>query len=86
YGSGLERQGHQAAPASGNPLVPTRVQPSVTIGGQTGRGFFSGMAPGWVGLWQINAEAPQNVTPGPTVPMTITAGGIISSTVTTAVE
>lgn len=70
----------------GNPLVLTRVQPTVTIGGQAARVLFSGMAPGYVGLWQINAEVPPNVPPGPAVPMTITAGGIPSNTVTIAVE
>ncbi|MBI2815557.1 MAG: hypothetical protein HYX72_01315 [Acidobacteria bacterium] len=76
----------EAAPASGNPLVLTNVQPTVTIGGQPARVLFSGMAPGFVGLWQINAEVPQNVTPGPAVPLVITAGGVSSNTVTIAVE
>jgi len=44
------------------------------------------MAPGWVGLWQINAEVPSNLAPGSAVPMTLTAGGITSNTVTIAVE
>ncbi|MBI4463165.1 MAG: hypothetical protein HY647_00540 [Acidobacteria bacterium] len=76
----------EPAPANGDPLVFTRVQPTVTIGGQTARVLFSGMAPGWVGLWQINAEVPQNVTPGPAVPLTLTAGGTLSNTVNIAVE
>ena len=76
----------EAAPASGNPLILTRVQPTVTIGGVQARVLFSGMAPGWVGLWQINAEVPQSVTSGPAVSLTITAGGVTSNTVTIAVE
>jgi uncharacterized protein (TIGR03437 family) len=44
------------------------------------------MAPGWVGLWQINAEIPPTVPPGSAVPMTITAGGVTSNTATIAVE
>jgi uncharacterized protein (TIGR03437 family) len=44
------------------------------------------MAPGWVGLWQINAEIPANAAPGPAVPLSITAGGVSSNTVTIAVE
>lgn len=76
----------EPAPASGNPLVLTNVQPTVTIGGQAARVLFSGMAPGFVGLWQINAEVPQNVTPGPAVPLVISAGGNTSNTVTIAVE
>ena len=48
--------------------------------------FIGGMAPGFVGLWQINAEVPASVTPGPAVSLTITAGGVTSNTVTIAVE
>ncbi|MGH9786571.1 MAG: hypothetical protein ACRD88_20570 [Terriglobia bacterium] len=76
----------EAAPASGNPLFLTRAQPTVTIGGQTTRVLFSGMAPGWVGLWQINAEIPQHVAPGSAVPLSLTADGVQSNTVTIAVE
>jgi hypothetical protein len=28
---------------------------------------YSGLAPGWVGLWQINAQIPMAVPPGPAV-------------------
>jgi uncharacterized protein (TIGR03437 family) len=47
---------------------------------------FSGMAPGYVGLWQINAQIPQSVTPGNAVPLVVTAGGATSNTVTIAVK
>ncbi|MBI2816146.1 MAG: hypothetical protein HYX72_04315 [Acidobacteria bacterium] len=57
-----------------------------TIGGQAARVLFSGMAPGFVGLWQVNAEVPQSVTPGPAVPLVISAGGNTSNTVTIAVQ
>ena len=76
----------EAAPASGNPLFLTRAQPTVAIGGQTARVLFSGMAPGWVDLWQINAEIPMTTTPGSAVPLSITADGVSSNTVTIAVE
>jgi uncharacterized protein (TIGR03437 family) len=76
----------EAAPATGDPLVLTRVVPTVTIGGQAARVLFSGMAPGWVGLWQINAEIPASTTPGSAVPLSITSDGVASNTVTIAVE
>jgi uncharacterized protein (TIGR03437 family) len=76
----------EAAPVSGNPLVLTKVQPTVTIGGKNAKVQFSGMAPGFVGLWQINAEIPQDVTPGMAVPLAITAAGAQSNTVTIAVQ
>jgi uncharacterized protein (TIGR03437 family) len=76
----------EAAPAGGNPLVLTKVQPTVTIGGKNAKVQFSGMAPGFVGLWQINAEVPADVTPGMAVPLVITAAGASSNTVTIAVQ
>jgi uncharacterized protein (TIGR03437 family) len=76
----------EAAPASGNPLVLTKVQPTLTIGGKNAKVQFSGMAPGFVGLWQINAEVPADVTPGMAVPLVMTAGGHSSNTITIAVQ
>lgn len=76
----------EAAPLGGNPLVRTLVQPSVSIGGQTARVLFSGLAPGFVGLWQINAEVPAAVAPGTAVPLVVTANGVPSNTVTIAVQ
>ena len=76
----------EAAPASGNPLILTNVQPTVTIGGQSAQVLFSGMAPGFVGLWQINAQIPHSVVPGNAVPLVVNAGGVASNTVTIAVQ
>ncbi|MBI4478984.1 MAG: hypothetical protein HY651_03075 [Acidobacteria bacterium] len=44
------------------------------------------MAPGWVGLWQIDAEVPASVAPGFVVPLVISSGGVSSNTVTIAVQ
>ena len=76
----------EPAPTSGNPLILTRVQPTVTIGGIEARVLFSGMAPGFVGLWQINAEVPASVVPGSAVSLVVSAGGVSSNTVSIAVE
>jgi uncharacterized protein (TIGR03437 family) len=77
--------GH-AAPISGNPLILTQIQPTVNIGGKNARVLFSGLAPGFVGVWQINAEIPANVTPGPAVDLWVEAGGVVSNRVTIAVR
>ena len=45
-----------AAPAS--PLARTLVQPRVLVGGQSVPVFFSGLAPGLVGVYQVNATIP----------------------------
>jgi uncharacterized protein (TIGR03437 family) len=76
----------QPAPASGNPLIFTNVQPSVTIGGVSAQVLFSGLAPGFVGLWQIDAVVPQSVTPGSAVSLVVSAGGVTSNVVTIAVQ
>ncbi len=73
-----------AAPS--NPLALAVVQPAVTIGGKAAQVQFSGLAPGFVGLWQINAVIPADVTPGNAIPLTISAGGQTSNTVTIAVQ
>jgi hypothetical protein len=47
-------------PASATPLLRTTVLPSVSVAGQPATVFFSGLAPGFVGLYQINALLPSN--------------------------
>lgn len=77
----------EPAPASGTSLVRTLIQPSVSIGGRPARVLFSGLAPGFVGLWQINAEIPRDVDLSQLfVPVTITAGGVTSNTAMIAVQ
>ena len=75
-----------AAPLGGNPLVFTVVHPTVNIGGMVAPVQFSGMAPGYPGVWQINAQVPLSVTPGNAVPLVVNAGGPSSNTVTIAVN
>lgn len=61
-------------PAPMSPLSETTVKPVVTIGGQTATVQFSGLAPGFAGLYQVNVVVPQNVTPGNNA-ITIAIGG-----------
>jgi uncharacterized protein (TIGR03437 family) len=69
-----------------NPLATTLAPPTVTIGGQTAQVLFSGLAPGFVGLYQVNVKVPDGVTPGGAAPMILTIGGVPSNTVTIAVD
>ena len=48
-------------PSPARPLVLTRIPPTVRIGNQTAVVQFSGLAPGLVGLYQVNAEIPADV-------------------------
>ena len=71
------------AAASGQTTV---VAPSMTIGGVSVTPSFAGLAPGFVGLYQVNAQVPQSVTPGNAVAVVITANSVASNSVTIAVQ
>ena len=79
-------------PASGSPasltsLSSTPAKATVTIGGiQATNVPFSGLAPGYVGLYQVNAQVPAGVASGNAVPVVISMGGVASNTVTIAVN
>jgi uncharacterized protein (TIGR03437 family) len=60
--------------------------PIVTIGGAQASTNFAGLAPGYVGVYQVNALVPVTVTPGAAVSLSIGAGGVSSKTVTFAVQ
>jgi uncharacterized protein (TIGR03437 family) len=59
---------------------------TVTIGGNAAQVLFSGLAPGFAGLNQVNVRVPQGIVPGPSVPVVLTAGGAISTAVTIAIQ
>jgi uncharacterized protein (TIGR03437 family) len=73
----------EASPSS--PLARTLVQPAVTIGGRSADVLFSGLAPGFVGLYQVNVTVPDGITPGDAVPLVLTIGGATSNTATVAI-
>ena len=77
YCNGLGPVSNQPAsgqPAPSNPLAQTTSQPVVTIGGQQAQVSFSGMTPGFVGLYQVNAVVPSGISTG-NQPITIAIGG-----------
>jgi len=81
----------RAAPASGSPLYITVSSPSVTIGGVSSPVVsFAGLAPGFVGLYQVNARVPENAPTGDAVPIVLTMtgqnGAVSSLAVTIAVQ
>jgi uncharacterized protein (TIGR03437 family) len=61
--------------ASGQSTVATA---NVTIGGTKAKVSFSGLAPGFVGLYQVNAEVPSGL-PGGNQPVVISVGGSSSN-------
>jgi uncharacterized protein (TIGR03437 family) len=78
-------------PATGSPalfgtLAATTAAPTVTIGGAPATVQFSGLAPGFVGLHQVNALVPATASKGAAVAVVISIGGATSNTVTMAVQ
>ena len=74
-------------PALSSPLSRTQSQPTVTIGDVPAANVqFSGMAPGFAGLYQINVQVPDGVAVGSAVPIVVTIGGVASNTATIAVQ
>ena len=60
--------------------------PTVTIGGMEADVVFSGLAPDFVGLYQVNVQVPSDAPIGDAVEVVITIGGVTSNTVTIAVQ
>jgi uncharacterized protein (TIGR03437 family) len=77
---------YPGSPAVSNPLSHTLNTPIVTLGGQQVPVGFSGLAPGFVGLYQVNIQIPAGAPSGSAVPMALSIGGVVSNTVTIAVE
>lgn len=82
FGTGLGRVDFPprlGEPAAAEPPVRTIDTPEVTIGDRPAEVLFSGLAPGYVGLYQINARMPAGVTAGAAVVVRI--GGRASNAV-----
>jgi len=47
---------------------------------------FAGLAPTYVGLYQVNVQIPEGVTPGSAVPLVLYQSGVPSNTVTLAIR
>ena len=78
-------------PISGGALPPipqalTTTMPLVTVGGIPAFVSFSGLAPEFVGLYQVNIQVPPDAPVGDAVPVAINIGGVASNTVTMAVQ
>jgi uncharacterized protein (TIGR03437 family) len=69
--------------AAGSDL--TALTPTVTIGGATAMVAYSGLAPGFVGLYQINVQIPSGLPAG-NQPVMVTIGGVQSAVVQLPVQ
>ena len=89
YATGLGAVDHEPRDGELSPLDPlarTLSIPSVTIGGVPAEVTFSGLAPGQVGLYQVNARVPDDAPAGDAVPLVLSIEGAVSNTVTIAVH
>jgi len=73
------------APAT-PPLAQVTVPVTATVGGKPAAVQFAGLAPNFVGLYQVNVQIPDGVTTGSAVPLVLYQNGIASNTVTIAVQ
>ncbi len=88
YCTGLGAVSHQpatGAAALNDPLSQTLTTPVVTIGGAPAQVLFSGLAPGTVGEYQVNAVVPAGAPTGNAVPVVLSMGGVMSNSVQIAV-
>ncbi|MDQ6676275.1 MAG: IPT/TIG domain-containing protein [Acidobacteriota bacterium] len=88
YATGLGDVTNNPPTGGVSPPVPLSITrtPIVTVGGVQARVVFSGLTPGAVGLFQVNLQVPADVPSGRAIPVTIAIGGVVSNTVTIAVE
>ena len=74
----------EAGPSS--PLATTVQTPVVKIGTSEATVLFSGLAPGFAGLYQVNFQVPDAAPPGDAVPLQLAVGAASSNAVTMAVR
>jgi uncharacterized protein (TIGR03437 family) len=88
YSTGLGAVANQppTGAAVSGASATTIQMPTITIGGVQASTNFAGLAPGYVGVYQINALVPTTITPGPAVSLGLSSGGMSSKTVTIAVQ
>lgn len=83
YGTGLglvSNQPADGAPAPSGPLAEGS-KPDVIINGRQVPGadvLFSGLAPGFVGLWQLNFKIPDTVPPGNNITVVVLLRSVAS--------
>jgi uncharacterized protein (TIGR03437 family) len=71
--------------SSASPLSAASGTVTVSIGGVNAPVTFAGLAPGYLGLYQVNALVPAKAPTGAAVPITIGIGGATSNQATIAV-
>jgi len=68
-----------AAPAT--PAISTAVTPQVTLGGTPATVVFSGLSPGFVGLYQVTVAMPATLPQGGLASLTVAAPGSAAASI-----
>jgi uncharacterized protein (TIGR03437 family) len=82
YATGLGRTSppvDTGMPAPSDPLPSAVIIPTVTLGGVSMNISYAGLAPGEVGVYQINARVPAKPPQGMEIPLVIDQGGASTS-------
>ena len=62
-------------PGGSDPIAAPVIPPTVSLGGVPLSVEFAGLAPGQVGIYQINARVPRSVPTGFEIPLSVSQGG-----------
>jgi len=74
------------APSDGSVLYETVATPTIMLGGVAATPLFSGIVPGFEGLYQINFQVPPGVANGDAVPLTVSIPGATTGSATMAIQ
>ena len=90
YGTGLGVVTNQPLTGGWSPFAPLLAQttklPVVTVGGVNAQVSWSGLTPGFIGLYQVNFIVSENAPTGSAMPVVVSVGGAGSNTVTMAIQ
>jgi uncharacterized protein (TIGR03437 family) len=73
-------------PINGSVLYETPTIPVVNIGGVSAKVFYSGLAPGYPGEYEIVVQVPAGVASGDDVPLSVSILGATDSSVTISIQ
>jgi uncharacterized protein (TIGR03437 family) len=73
-------------PGGSDPIATPIIVPSVRLGGVELSVEFAGLAPGQIGIYQINARVPRSVPTGFDIPFSVSQGGQGTSVLVRVVE
>ena len=90
FATGLGAVNNQPATGAATPNTPlatTTANPTVTVGGQQAQVTFSGLAPGFIGLYQVDFTVPDLTVAAPgDFPLSLSIGGATSNTTNLALH